>query len=146
MFHCSTKSSPLIFSQQQPYFHANNCPFCGIIVINWPPSGQEANNVHPGFSLLTSACLVTATLVWPVWNVHAYAFACVVAIWFAMANISHKRAQRCPRSEGRRQVLIQRNEEPFCGRVINDHDQNTESGLIGFQLTYPHGSLLTERG
>lgn len=57
------------------------------------PSGQEANNVHPGFSLLTSVCVAMTTHVCPVFNVQVHAFACVVAVLFVMASMSGVRVE-----------------------------------------------------
>lgn len=101
--------------KQSPIFLSKSPTFMLITALLWhhcdklTPSEQEANNVHPGFSLLTSVCVAMTTHVCPVFNVQVHAFACVVAVLFVMASMSHKCAQRCTRSQGRRQVLIRRN-------------------------------------
>lgn len=112
--YCSTKSNPLM-SKRSPIFLSNSPTFMLITTLLWhhcdklTPSGQEANNVYPGLSLLTSVCVAMTTHVCPVSSVQVHAFECVVTVLFVMAKISHKCAQRRTRSQGRRQALIRRN-------------------------------------
>lgn len=102
-FYCSTKCSPLM-SKHSPIFLSNSPTFMLITALVWhrcdklTPSGQEANNVHPGFSLLMSVCVAMTTHVCPISSVQAHAFACVVPVLYVLANISHKCAQRHTRS------------------------------------------------
>lgn len=85
-----SRQRAIFFLEQQPHFHANNCPFCGHHCDKLTPSGQEANNVHPAFSFVDVWMCCHDDTRPPrflrAWARVRFFFACVVAVIFATAK------------------------------------------------------------
>lgn len=73
-------------SKQSPIFLRNSPTFMLITALLWhhceklTPSGQEANNIHPGFFLLMSVCVAMTA------HLHRFecasACACIRRLWY----------------------------------------------------------------